>query len=107
MARLSPLPTVPHGCAVANRPHLLLPLLIPIKNKLMLNINIQKNPENNTFVLPAMLGMEKTIELTCARAETFFYRRMNKRLIDYKVIDDRRWNKIRGPLVYAVTDKYG
>ena len=34
---------------------------------------------------------------------------MHKRIsiIDHHVISDRRWRKINGPLVYAVTDKFG
>jgi hypothetical protein len=63
--------------------------------------------ENKMPITPNMLGMEKTIELTGARHETFFYRNMHKRLIDHRVVNEQRWKKIAGPLVYAVTDSTG
>ncbi len=59
------------------------------------------------LITPAMLGMEKTIELIGARQETFFYRGMHKRLIDHRVVNEQRWKNIAGPLIYAVTDKSG
>ena len=59
----------------------------------------KQNLKTEALVLPTMLSMEKTIELTPACPETFFYRRMDKRVIDYEVINDQRWSKIRGPLV--------
>lgn len=65
------------------------------------------NAQNTMLVLPNMLGMEKTIELIGARHETFFYRNMHKRLIDHLIVNDQRWRKINGPLVYAVTDSCG
>lgn len=58
-------------------------------------------------ITPSMLGMEKTIELTAARRDTFHYRGMDKRRIDHRVIHERRWKKVAGPLVYAVTDASG
>ncbi|MDO5679512.1 MAG: exonuclease domain-containing protein [Pelistega sp.] len=59
------------------------------------------------LVQPSALGMEKTIELVCARQETFYYRQQYKRIIDYHVVNQRRWKEVRGPLVYAVTDHQG
>src|SRR5688500_10988411 len=73
----------------------------------MLNTIAKQDSKTETLILPTMLHMEKAIELSRALPETFFYRGMNKRLIDYKVTNDQRWSKIRGPLVYAVTDGYG
>lgn len=73
----------------------------------MLNTTATQILKTKTLVLPTILGMEKTIELISAREDTFFYRGMDKRLIDYKIINERRWSKISGPLVYAVADNYG
>lgn len=56
---------------------------------------------------PEMLCMKKAIELVEARKETFFYRNMDKRIIEHRVVNHIRWEKIAGPLVYAVTDKDG
>jgi len=56
---------------------------------------------------PATLGMEKAIELVAGRQETFYYRSKHKRIIDHRVINERRWKDIDGPLVYAVTDYRG
>ena len=73
---------------------------------------IQKpNPMNNLFagktITPERLGMEKAIELTAGRTETFFYRDMHKRIIDHRVVNEKRWKGIVGPLLYAVTDYSG
>lgn len=54
----------------------------------MLDSTAQQNFESKMLVVPTMLGVEKTIELICARRETFFYRNMHKRLIDHHVIND-------------------
>ena len=66
---------------------------------------------NNQFsgqsITPERLGMERTIELTASRTETFFYRDMHKRIIDHRVVHEKRWKGIVGPLVYAVTDHTG
>jgi hypothetical protein len=51
--------------------------------------------------------MEKVIELVQARQETFYYRNMHKRIIDYQVMSESRWKRIGGPLLYAVTDASG
>lgn len=59
------------------------------------------------IVSPAMLRMEKVIELTCSRKDTFFYRGKHKRIIDHQVISNHRWGKVNGPLLYAVTDQAG
>ncbi len=56
---------------------------------------------------PDRLGMEKTIEMVTAQKDTFYYRDMHKRIIDYSVISPQRWEKIAGPLVYAVTEQSG
>ena len=58
-------------------------------------------------VTPAYLGMEKAIELVGARSETFFYRQKHKRIIDYRVMNERRWKNVSGPLLYAVADCAG
>lgn len=58
-------------------------------------------------ITPQCLGLEKCIELVAARQETFFYRGKDKRIIDHAVINERRWRGIRGPFVYAVTDRSG
>ncbi|WP_363318714.1 exonuclease domain-containing protein [Rhodoferax sp.] len=55
-------------------------------------------------ISPEQLGMEKVIELTGSRKETFFYREKHKRIIDHRVVNERRWKKVCGPLLYAVTD---
>lgn len=68
-------------------------------------------PMNHTFsdqtLTPERLGMEKVIELTASRTETFFYRDMHKRIIDHRVVNEKRWKGIVGPLLYAVTDHSG
>jgi DNA polymerase-3 subunit epsilon len=61
----------------------------------------------NAAIRPEHLRMEKVIELTASRKETFFYRDMHKRIIDHRVVNERRWKDITGPLVYAVTDQSG
>lgn len=68
-----------------------------------------KTPPNlsSDFISPEMLGMEKVIDLVNARKETFFYRKMHKRIIDHTVVNERRWKSIPGPLLYAVADKSG
>jgi DNA polymerase III subunit epsilon len=58
-------------------------------------------------ITPEKLGLEKTIELTASRSETFFYRDMHKRIIDHKVVNEKRWKDVVGPLVYVVTDSTG
>ncbi|WP_210547059.1 DNA polymerase III subunit epsilon [Rhodoferax sp. PAMC 29310] len=58
-------------------------------------------------ITPERLGMEKTIELTASRAETFFYRDMHKRIIDHRVVNEMRWKGVVGPLLYAVADHAG
>jgi len=83
-----------------------------LKEKAMLSTNtiIGAHMNNSTFkntVSPADLGMEKVIELVGARNENFFYRKKHKRIIDHRVINEHRWNKIAGPLVYVVTDSGG
>lgn len=60
-----------------------------------------------SLIRPEHLGMEKVIEMISARQETFFYRDQHKRIIDHVVLNENRWNKIRGPLIYAVTDHQG
>lgn len=60
-----------------------------------------------TFISPEMLGMEKVIDLVSARKDTFFYRKMYKRIIDHTVVNEKRWKSIPGPLLYAVSDKSG
>lgn len=66
---------------------------------------------NNQFIgqsiTPERLGMEKTIELTASRIEKFFYRDMHKRIIDHRVVNEKRWKSIVGPLVYVVADHSG
>lgn len=70
-----------------------------------------KTPMNYPFagqtITPEQLGMEKAIELTASRSETFFYRDMHKRVIDHRVVDEKRWKGVVGPLLYAVTDHSG
>lgn len=61
----------------------------------------------SALITPEKLGMEKTIELTASRSETFFYRDMHKRIIDHKVVNEKRWKNVVGPLVYVVTDNTG
>lgn len=63
--------------------------------------------ECSPVVTPEALGMEKVIEMVSARQETFFYRNKHKRIIDHRVINERRWEDIDGPLLYAVTDHKG
>jgi DNA polymerase-3 subunit epsilon len=58
-------------------------------------------------ITPEKLGMEKAIELTASRAETFFYRNEHKRIIDHRVVNEKRWNGVGGPLLYVVTDHSG
>ncbi|MGZ8212884.1 MAG: exonuclease domain-containing protein [Methylosarcina sp.] len=62
---------------------------------------------STAFISPKMLGMEKVIELVNARKDTFFYRKMHKRIIDHTVVNEKRWKSIPGPLLYAVSDKSG
>jgi DNA polymerase-3 subunit epsilon len=70
-----------------------------------------RSPMHNQFIgqsiTPERLGMEKAIELTASRNETFFYREMHKRIIDHQVVNERRWKGIVGPLVYVVADHAG
>lgn len=63
--------------------------------------------QSSPVVTPEALGMEKVIEMVSARQETFFYRNKHKRIIDHRVINERRWKNIDGPLLYAVTDHLG
>lgn len=63
--------------------------------------------ENQTplFSKPQSLGLERAIELVSAPADsTFFYRNEHKRVIEHGWRDEHRCKKIRGPLVYAITD---
>lgn len=69
--------------------------------------SIDPTTEALPHVSPEALGMEKVIEMVAVRQETFFYRNKHKRIIDHRVINERRWKKIDGPLVYAVTDHQG
>lgn len=93
-------------------------LLAAIYFKLLTNPNEKfflpaptRTPMTNKFfgesITPERLGMEKTIELTASRNETFFYRDMHKRIIDHRVVNEKRWKGIAGPLVYVVTDHSG
>ena len=59
------------------------------------------------MLTPDHFGMEKAIELTGALRETFFYRAKHKRIIKHQVVSQKRWEKIAGPLLYAVTDHAG
>lgn len=68
---------------------------------------IGKSMGSAPLVTPEALGMEKVIEMVAARQETFFYRNKHKRIIDHRVINERRWENINDPLVYAVTDHQG
>ena len=58
-------------------------------------------------ISPERLSMEKVIELTGSRKETFFYRDKHKRIIDHRVVNERRWKCVDGPLIYVVTDQTG
>lgn len=58
-------------------------------------------------ITPQCLGLEKAIDLVAARQETFFYRGKDKRIIDHRVANERRWRGVPGPFVYAVTDRFG
>jgi|GEM_PF-2406752 len=62
---------------------------------------------NRSGITPERLGMEKTIELTSGRKETFYYRQQHKRIIDHRVVNERRWTKVAGPLLYSVADASG
>jgi hypothetical protein len=54
------------------------------------------------------LGMEPVFEMIAAPADkTFFYRREHKRVIEPRVLDERRLRGVPGPLVYGVTDHSG
>ena len=70
-----------------------------------------RTPMDNSFadetITPEKLGMEKAIELTASRTQTFFYRDMHKRIIDHRVINEKRWKGVVGPLLYAVADHSG
>ena len=43
--------------------------------------------------------------MTAASRETFFYRDMHKRVIHFKTIDTERFERVAGPLIYAVSDR--
>lgn len=45
--------------------------------------------------------------MTRAQSERFHYRQMDKRIIDFRVVDDSRWARIPGPSVYCVFDEAG
>jgi DNA polymerase-3 subunit epsilon len=85
----------------------------PVRDSLLkvndrLPTELQTTPIQTTaFLSPAMLGMEKVIELVNARKDTFFYRKMHKRIIDHTVVNEKRWKSIPGPLLYAVSDNSG
>jgi len=78
-----------------------------IKSKVGITMTINTKTDVTAMISPEMLKMEKTIELSSSRKETFFYRGMNKRIIDHLVVNGHRWKKINGPLLYAVTDQSG
>ena len=42
--------------------------------------------------------------MTAASREIFFYRNMNKRVIQFKTVDTNRFERLGGPLIYVVTD---
>lgn len=60
-----------------------------------------------SILKPQMLGMQPAIQMHTAHNETFFYRGIDKRIIGYSVLEEKAWNSILGPLVYAVTDSAG
>lgn len=70
-------------------------------------MEIENSAKNVPHITPEALGLEKAIEMVAARQETFFYRNKHKRIIDHRVINEHRWKKIHGPLVYVVTDHQG
>lgn len=54
------------------------------------------------------LRLEPAFDMIAAPlGRTFFYRNENKRVIEAKVLNERRLRSIRGPLVYAVTEPGG
>jgi hypothetical protein len=59
----------------------------------------------SSFITAA--GLVPTIAMTRARTETFRYRDMDKRIIDFRVLDAHRWDCVSGPLIYSVTDSSG
>lgn len=59
------------------------------------------------LITPESLRMELAIELHGVRDETFFYRGEHKPIIDYRVINNKRWSSTPGPLLYGVTDTAG
>ena len=60
-----------------------------------------------TNLIPQSLGMQPAIQMHTAHHETFFYRGKNKRIIGFSVVEEKAWNSVPGPLVYAVTDGQG
>lgn len=52
-------------------------------------------------------GLHPAIQMHTARRETFWYRGMHKRIIDFDVLDPERWAQKAGPCVYAVFDISG
>ena len=56
---------------------------------------------------PQNLRMELAIELHGVRDETFFYRGEHKPIIDYRIVNNKRWSSTPGPLLYGVTDTSG
>lgn len=64
-------------------------------------------PASASLITPENLRMELAIELHGVRDETFFYRGEHKPIIDYRVINNKRWSSTPGPLLYGVTDTAG
>jgi hypothetical protein len=54
------------------------------------------------------LGLEAAFDMVAApQGRTFFYRNMDKRVIEAKVLSEHRLHSVKGPLVYGVTDSVG
>lgn len=57
------------------------------------------------FTNPAALGLEQAFVMTGAPVDkTFYYRQEHKRVIESRVLNERRLRGVAGPLIYAVTD---
>jgi hypothetical protein len=52
-------------------------------------------------------SLAPVIVMSHARSDTFHYRNMDKRVIDYSILDDSRWSRVAGPTLYLVTDTSG
>jgi hypothetical protein len=62
----------------------------------------------HVFSSPSALGLQRAIELVSAPiGKTFFYRNEHKRIINHGWRDEHRCRNIRGPLLYAITDRAG